>query len=338
MTSTAARTISVVLATFNGQAFLERQLASLARQTHLPYELIVSDDGSTDRTHDIVEAFRKAAPFPVFHRRNAAAKGFRDNFLGAARLANGDWIAFCDQDDVWRHDKLEICAGHMRVPGVTQIAHQATLIDREDRTIGAFDQGITQGGTRPQLAYDIWGTFWGFSMLVDRRVLELVNPDERFVDYIDPRHLIAHDRWAFFLAQTLGNTVEIAQPLAGYRQHGNNLFGKTDGRSRKKSVATLKAENAVYVQATRRMLEIVEALPPDCERRFPAFDRERAVTTYRRALRQLEKRGAIYAGGRASALVRSLAMLACGDYRNAQDNSLRWRSFMRDMSMSLARR
>jgi len=331
-------TISVVLATHNGQAFLEKQLASLAGQTRLPHELVVSDDASTDRTNELVERFRAQAPFPVRHHRNPVAKGFRDNFLGATAHASGDWIAFCDQDDVWHPDKLALCAPHMATPGVTQVVHQATLIDGSDRTTGMFAQGIARSGTRPPLAYDVWGTFWGFSMLVDRRLLGLADPARRFIDYIDPRHRVAHDRWAFFLAQTLGCTVEIAQPLAGYRQHDSNLFGHADAGARRKSAASLKAENLAYIAATQGMLQIVESLPPHCEQWFPAFDRARASAVYRRALAQLRQRDAIYDAGAAAALWRGLRMLVRGDYRNAQNRSLRWRSFLRDMTVSLARR
>ncbi|MDM0113962.1 glycosyltransferase [Variovorax sp. J22R133] len=331
-------TISVVLATFNGEAFLEKQLASLACQSKAPLELIVSDDGSTDRTNDIIDRFRQTAPFPVIHRKNPVAKGFRENFLAAAGLASGDWISFCDQDDVWREDKLEVCARHMTQQGVTQIVHQATLIDEDDWPLGSYDQGIVATAVKAQLAYDVWSTFWGFSMLVDRRILGLVPPDQRFVDYIDDRHLIAHDRWAFFLGQTLGKTVEIAEPLAAYRQHGKNIYGKSTGRLVKKTVEALKAENAVYVAATRKMLQLVEAMPADTGRDFPCFDRKKAVDVYERALRQLQGRGAVYDGNRISALFRSLAMLVGGGYRNAQDSSLRWRSFLRDVMVSVARR
>ncbi|SFM82271.1 glycosyltransferase [Variovorax sp. OV329] len=335
---TSSPTLSVVLATFNGEAFLEKQLESLAQQTRAPDELIVSDDGSTDRTNEIVEAFAARVPLPVRHFRNPSAKGFRDNFLGAVREARGDWIAFCDQDDIWRQDKLERCAVHMATPGVTQIVHQATLIDSNDAPIGPFHQGILRTCTKDPLAYDLWSTFWGFSMLVDRRVLGLVGPEQRFVDYIAPRHLIAHDRWAFFLAQVLGRTVEIAEPLVAYRQHGRNLYGKSAGGLKGKPTSTLQAENTVYITATQAMVQIVKSLPIQCERDFPAFERARAIATCERALAQLRRRGAIYEGSRGLAPLRSLAMFASGGYRNVHDGSQRWRSLLRDMAVSVSAR
>ncbi|HUD33072.1 MAG TPA: glycosyltransferase [Variovorax sp.] len=328
-------TISVVLATFNGAAFLERQLDSLAAQTRLPLELVVSDDGSTDGTRKLIQRFQRQAPFPVVAHFNARARGFRENFLLAARSARGRWIAFCDQDDIWHPRKLEVCAVHMAIPGITQIAHQADLIDAQGRRIGGFDQGIARTGVKRQLAYDLWGTFWGFSVLFDRRILEVAATDGRFVDYIDERHLIAHDRWVCFLARTLGHTVEIAEPLVQYRQHGDNLFGHAHAKPAHRSVADVRRENAVYLLATRQMRDIVERFPAGIEKDFPFFDRDHALRVFDRAACQLRGRERIYDSGSATALLRCMTMMLRGDYRNAQDRSVRWRSFAKDLGISL---
>ena len=98
--------ISVVMATYNGERFIYQQLNSLLGQTAQIDELIVSDDGSTDRTLDILEEFSKSAPFRVSITRNGARLGYRENFMQAASLADCDLIAFCDQDDIWDSQKL----------------------------------------------------------------------------------------------------------------------------------------------------------------------------------------------------------------------------------------
>ncbi|RMG82452.1 MAG: glycosyltransferase, partial [Chloroflexi bacterium] len=102
--------ISVAMATYNGEACLNEQLESLVRQEHQPYELVVGDDGSSDRTLDILRAFAARAPFPVRVTVNPERLGFGENFLQTARRCSGEWIAFCDQDDVWLPHKLAACA------------------------------------------------------------------------------------------------------------------------------------------------------------------------------------------------------------------------------------
>ena len=328
--------ISIVMATYNGAAFLEEQLSSLERQSLPPAELVISDDDSSDGTDEIIAQFAKRAPFPVSIGKNRPGLGFRDNFLRAAERASGDWIAFCDQDDVWREDKLARCADHMAQPEVTQISHQARLIAQDGAFLGLFDQGIVTSGVRRPLFYDVWGTFWGFSLVVRRDVLGAAPIDPRFVDYVDPRFRISHDRWAFFLAQTLGRTVEIAEPLVDYRQHSANLFGAT-GRP-PEAAETRQAvieKNAGYIAATRRMVEIVQRLPRSVEKDFPAFDRQQAEAVYLHALRQLEARDRIYHGTAMTSAVLCLRTLLAGLYRNAQNDTIRWRSFAKDIAFSL---
>lgn len=328
-------TISIVLATFNGEEFLEKQLASLAGQTHLPLELIVSDDASTDGTRKIIREFQQHAPFKVVAHLNPVCKGYRENFLSATRLARGRWISFCDQDDVWHPTKLAICSTYMSIPGITQIVHQAELTDGNDRNIGFFDQGIRHTGVKTQMAYDLWGTFWGFSLLFDRRILDVFDTQRRFVDYNDPRHLIAHDRWVFFLGQTLGHTIEVAQGLAQYRQHANNLVGNAQAPSRPKSISDIQKENAIYLLVTNQMRDIIVRLPVGIEKEFPLFDRDHALMICDRAINQLRGREKIYDSNSTKAIFECLAMMFRGDYRNAQNRSVRWRSFAKDLKISL---
>ena len=99
--------VSIALATYNGEPFLMEQLESLAQQTLLPAELVVSDDGSTDKTIEIVREFAAHAPFDVVVLEHGARLNYRLNFRRAAKHCSGDLIAFCDQDDVWVPNKLE---------------------------------------------------------------------------------------------------------------------------------------------------------------------------------------------------------------------------------------
>src|SRR5438270_1073780 len=106
-------TVSVAMATFNGERYLKTQLDTIARQSVLPTELVVSDDGSNDQTLSVVADFARSAPFQVTTVRNETRLGFADNFLQAARLCEGDAVAYADQDDFWLSHKLEVCAGEL---------------------------------------------------------------------------------------------------------------------------------------------------------------------------------------------------------------------------------
>ena len=83
------------MATYNGRQHIRRQLDSLAAQTLIPAELVITDDGSDDDTISVVEEFAKNAPFAVKVFRNEARLGYRKNFMRAASLCQSDLIAFC---------------------------------------------------------------------------------------------------------------------------------------------------------------------------------------------------------------------------------------------------
>jgi glycosyltransferase involved in cell wall biosynthesis len=104
---TSKSLVSVVLCTYNGSAFIGEQLKSILLQTYHELEIIIVDDSSTDNTFDIIEQIAvQDSRIRCF--RNPARLGYNKNYEKALQLAQGQFIAVCDQDDVWRLDKIEI--------------------------------------------------------------------------------------------------------------------------------------------------------------------------------------------------------------------------------------
>jgi len=99
--------VSVAMCTYNGQRFLHQQLQSLLDQTVRPDELVVCDDGSSDDSLMVVEAFAVSAPFFVRVIRNSQNLGYIRNFEQAISRCTGDLVFLCDQDDVWDRRKIE---------------------------------------------------------------------------------------------------------------------------------------------------------------------------------------------------------------------------------------
>ena len=129
-------TVSVAMATFNGARFLEPQLESLACQRRVPDELVVCDDGSTDATTEILESFRRRAPFAVRVTRNERHLGWMENFVIALGGCQGEIVAWCDQDDIWHPDKLARCAPILRADTrVALVVHAEQQVDDNLRHI-----------------------------------------------------------------------------------------------------------------------------------------------------------------------------------------------------------
>jgi glycosyltransferase involved in cell wall biosynthesis len=192
--------VSVAMATFNGGRYIGQQLESLAAQSYLPSELIVSDDGSTDETLEVVNDFTVKAPFPVSVNRNRTRLGYRGNFLYAASLCSSDLVAFCDQDDVWDHRKIEICVPFFDNPDVLLTYHNATAITAGGQIIGALDHCAAPKAINPPLTIGPWAIGHGFTQLFRRSLPFLPNLWATSVDHWNVGEQMAHDQWFSFSA------------------------------------------------------------------------------------------------------------------------------------------
>jgi len=165
--------VSVAMATYNGQKFIREQLDSLAAQRHIPSELVITDDASSDKTVAIVQQFAKAAPFPVHLHRHYERVGYRANFMQTARHCASELIAFCDQDDIWSPRKLALCVEPFRDPAVLLTYHNADVVTEAGERIGCLDHFASPPITPPLSLCPIrqMGSQLGFTEVFRRSIL-----------------------------------------------------------------------------------------------------------------------------------------------------------------------
>ena len=218
-------TISIALCTYNGERFLSRQLASIRHQTIPPYELIVCDDCSTDRTIEIVRAFAASVAFPVRITRNEHNLGFVANFEHAIRLCEADLIALCDQDDIWYPVRLERSLQEFTTdPELGLVFSDADIIDDQDQLTGM----------------QLWTSF-GF---VGKRKEQMLSGDytvlvkNRFVtgatvmfrsrlreNCLPVGSGWLHDEWIVAIAAAVAGVRPIDSALIRYRKHTSQQIG-----------------------------------------------------------------------------------------------------------------
>jgi glycosyltransferase involved in cell wall biosynthesis len=219
--------ISVAMCTYNGSRFLPGQLKSIAEQTVLPCELIVCDDGSSDSTSEIVKSFGEVALFPVRFIRNEQTLGSTTNFAKAVSLCRGDAIALCDQDDVWRKDKLERMAEVLdREPDVGGVFSDALLVDENSQTLPESMWEQRQFDVRLQAAIN------------DRQAAPLQLLEKNVVTgatFMFRSHFVSrlipippewvHDAWIALLIATQAKLRALPAQLMSYRLHGAQQIG-----------------------------------------------------------------------------------------------------------------
>lgn len=224
--------ISVAMATYNGARYISEQMVSLAAQSWLPDELVVSDDGSSDDTIAVIERFAETAPFPVRILPRGERLGFADNFLRAATACSGDLIALCDQDDAWEPTKLAIGARRIIEDGSLLSMHPLIVVNEAMKPTGLiWTQGITADRVYEPLELDPYNNGWGNTMLFRRELLTLIPAGTRPPKPESPQHPLSHDTWLYVQAAALGRVSHITEPLIHYRQHSSNVAGvKAYGR------------------------------------------------------------------------------------------------------------
>jgi len=236
--------ISVVMATYNGEKYLTEQLESILTQTLPPAEIIVCDDRSTDKTVSILQNYtdRGLIKFHV----NTSQLGVINNFKKAATFADSsNFVAFADQDDVWLPNKLE---------ALTQV-----MVNDLNQSLPAMvfsDLSITdKAGTI--LNHSLWKAFTidpdkqTFKTLLTRNIVPgctmLINDKMKHELLKMPNAAYMHDAWITFVAYAFKNYAYLKQPLVLYRQHDNNVTYSVSASLNKPDLISRIAE---YISGT----------------------------------------------------------------------------------------
>lgn len=249
--------VSVILATYNGERYLSEQLRSLAKQSYLPSELIIVDDGSTDQTLSIVYEFVKAAPFCVRVFEGKTGLGPTKNFERGMEAAKGDIVFFCDQDDMWFPHKIRRMVMAFR-PSVYQVFCNADLVSYDLKMSGETlwkRLSFECGGFDTER--DLFQRTIAFGMSMAYR------NDEVARELLFPIPIpFGHDNWAAMIMAALGETAFVNESLVLYRQHDAQVSG---ARSRRHSrFDSMVPNDESYLNFAKRVSGIEQADPLRC--------------------------------------------------------------------------
>lgn len=322
--------VSIALATFNGEKYLASQLESLAAQIRLPFELVVSDDCSDDRTVELVSDFAKRAPFPVRIVSNESRLGYADNFMRAVEHCKADIVAFSDQDDIWEPNKLAVMERLFDDPDVMLAYHNASVIDENAQRIG--DLYKPGGGVHvfPPLALEPWSLVAGFTQVFRRRLSRFSALRTASRDPYWPTEHLAHDQWYLLLASVFGSVVRVGEPLARYRQHGGNRFGWENKRSLEAAPGHFLRGDR-FVAAAKNRSELLHAMSAGLTVNETARVRD-AIAFYDDLHRRLDDRMAVYASPALSTRAKAFhALLRRNAYGRARASArFGWKGLLMD--------
>ena len=221
--------ITIIMAVYNGQEYIREQLESLKDQTYTEWRLVIRDDRSSDKTAEIVKKFSDEVEQEVIFKVNEKPSGSAKNTF--ALLINdakeSDYVMFCDQDDIWKKDKIEITFNKMKQAeerygrDFPLLVHGDVEVIDENGNINAdsmFEMShINADSKLPQIL--IQNHVTGCTMMCNKKLIAGIS------EYASSEYIIMHDYLAALYASVFGKIEVIRKPLLSYRQHSGNSVG-----------------------------------------------------------------------------------------------------------------
>lgn len=235
--------ISVCMATYNGERFIKQQIDSILPQLDSDDELIISDDGSTDGTLEIIASYKDERIKVLHHTREnstyypkMSVPYASFNFENALRAAKGDFIFLSDQDDIWLPQKIATCLKLLQtndyvLSNFSVIDEQGKLVMEKMYEKKPFSNNV--------LRNCIYPNFWGCCACFNRKILEKALPF--------PKSVCLHDFWIGLVATKVGKMAWFEKPLVLHRVGNQNT--STGGK---------KSSNSLWIKFLYRFYAFIE--------------------------------------------------------------------------------
>ncbi|WP_370030584.1 glycosyltransferase family 2 protein [Qipengyuania mesophila] len=218
--------VDIALATYNGEKYLRPFLDSIIAQTYPSLRLVYSDDGSTDETLAVIDAY--SSKLEVKDATLNPGGDILRNFENAIGATSASYVALADQDDVWRPEKISLLLEHMleledNCGSNTPIVVFSDL-EIVDENLNTISQSFFSINNRSCPAYRfkdyVLGSHVpGCAFMINRALIDRALPFPK---------VRIHDHWLMLIATLIGRVGYVGSPLIKYRQHSDNVIGLKD--------------------------------------------------------------------------------------------------------------
>jgi len=225
--------ITILMATFNGEKYIDEQIQSILSQSVDNWKLIIQDDCSTDSTVRIIQKYLVKYPDKItIVQRQSPSRSAKTNFISMLEMAKSDYVMTCDQDDIWLPNKVELTLKKMRDmeceygKDIPLLVHTDLKVVNENLEVVAESMFRYQNLDSRRISFNnllVQNIVTGCTMMFNRPLLNLADnvPDES----------IMHDWWFALVAAAFGKIGFVKEPTILYRQHRSNEIGAKDVRS-----------------------------------------------------------------------------------------------------------
>ena len=202
--------VSVAMATYNGEKYIKEQIESILLNLEDNDELVISDDGSTDKTIEIINAIADSR----IKLLCGPKQGLIKNFENAIVNCSGDYIFLSDQDDIWEPNKVSKVLEYFIMKNCDCIIHDCIIINSDDSQIinnSFFNYRHSRKGFFSNI---IKNSYIGCCMAFKKELLKKILPF--------PKNIAMHDQWIGLISNKYGKNYFLSDKLIRYRRHENN--------------------------------------------------------------------------------------------------------------------
>ncbi len=243
-TQTYQPLVSVILSTYNGSKYLREQLNSVINQSYKNLEIIAVDDDSKDDTISILHEYR-AMDNRIKVFVNDKNLGYIKSFEKAMLLASGEFLALCDQDDVWYKDKISLLLANIENYPLIYCDSELT-----DENLQSLHKNLSDTKNlktyRNCLVFATDNFLAGHAALITKKLFEISYP---FPEWLP------HDYWLAFVATLHGGVKYYNAPLVKYRHHHSNVIGAINVYGNKPSPAEKRRKKEEDQKKIRMRIE-----------------------------------------------------------------------------------
>ena len=225
--------IDILMATYNGERYIEQQLESIINQSETNWRLLIRDDCSQDNTRQIIQRYQIKYPEKIIFVPSTEPSGSAmNNFFRLLDYAENEYIMFADQDDVWKPDKIALTLNKMHEmekqygKETPLLVHtDLCVVDETLHTINPSIFAMQDMDYRRDKLNNLLATniVTGCTMLFNRSLLQLLKEK--------PKTAVMHDMWIALTAAAFGKIGFVNRATMLYRQHDTNANGTTNVNS-----------------------------------------------------------------------------------------------------------
>lgn len=242
--------VDILLATYNGEKYIREQIDSILNQTYKEFRLLISDDGSTDGTRDILNEYKaKDDRIEIFMQEENL--GVVKNFEFLLKKVEAKYYMFSDQDDIWKDEKIEKSFKKIE-EGFDLVYSDLEVVD-ENLNVTYESYWKLKGIYKKIKKYNNFESLYLNNFITGCTVISKKELIDSFMPLPNISKFVLHDYWISLIISQNGKIAYIEEPLIKYRQHKNNKVGSKKKSDELKSIDEIRS---LFIQVKKEHFKV----------------------------------------------------------------------------------